>query len=71
MKDNKWVGWLVAIVGILLIGFLIYDSMKKKGNPDSLEKARQAKADKATLRNEPVDGTIEKNDASELKEEVT
>jgi len=49
MNGNKWIGWLIAIVAVIVVVFVLIDSFKKKGNPDSLEKARQAKADKATL----------------------
>lgn len=53
----KWWAWMILGVFVMavttMIGWAMY-KREKRGNLDSLEKARQAKADKAVVSNEPA-----------------
>lgn len=41
----KWYHWLLLVLGVGLVAFIAWRS-QKRGNPDSLSKARKAKEEK-------------------------
>lgn len=59
----KWFHWVLVALAIVAV-IVIAIKSSAKGNPDSLEKARQAKEDKRIL------SKVKENGESELREEI-